>query len=255
MIPVTLSIPAVLVILLATMILLGSERAEISLQPEIRRKLMHISMGMLALSFPWIFSQSYHVWLLATLATLALLTVRCTRLLKVRIGGAIYTICRKSYGELCFPVAIATLYSLADGQLLLYMIPLLILTFADSLAALVGVYYGRHRYQSPDGSKTLEGSFAMFIVSMGCVIVPLSISSSMTFETILLIAFNLAMVITLVEAVSWRGLDNFMIPVAGIFLLRAYLPMNFIDLASYAVINSTFLAAVSLVQKSWPLRN
>lgn len=255
MISVTLSIPAVLAILLTMMILLGSERAQASLQPEIRRKLMHVSMGMLALSFPWIFSQYYHVWLLATLATLALLTVRCIRLLKIRIGGAIHTICRKSYGELCFPVAIATLYSLADGQLLLYMIPLLILTFADSLAALVGVYYGRYRYQSPDGSKTLEGSFTMFIVSMGCVIVSLSISGLMAFETILLIAFNLAMVITLVEAISWRGLDNFMIPVAGFFLLQAYLPLNATDLALYAVINSTFLVAVSLAQKRWPLRN
>lgn len=222
---------------------------------KVTAKLLHISMGMLALSFPWIFSQASQVWMLATVATLALLALSLVRRLKTRNDDSLNANHRKSYGLVCFPVAIATLYSLAEGQLLLYLIPLLILTFADSMAALVGIFYGSHHYQGPDGPKTIEGSLTMFIITMSCVYTILDIETSLRFQIIILIAFNLAVVITLVEAISWRGLDNFTIPVAGFYLLQAYLPLTSAGLAAHAFINSIFVIALLTAQKHLPQEN
>jgi phytol kinase len=224
-------------------------------QQEITGILPHISAGALALSYPWYFLQEAQVWLLATVATLGLLALRFVRRLNVPGQGTVVANQRKSYAGLCFPLAIATLYSLAEGQFLLYLVPLLILTFADSLAALVGFFYGRHCYQSPDGSKTIEGSLTMFAVSMVCVYIPLDIVTLFTFDTIFLIAFNLAIVITLVEAISWRGLDNFTIPVAGFYLLQAYLPLNDVALTAHALMNSIFVIVLLTAQKSWSKAN
>jgi phytol kinase len=219
---------------------------------KITAKLLHISMGMLALSFPWIFSQASQVWILATVATLVLLALGLLRRLRTRKNDAASANQRKSYSIVCFPLAIATLFSLAEGQPLLYLIPLLILTFADSMAALVGFFYGSHHYQSPDGPKTIEGSLTMFIITMSCVYTTLDIGTSLNFQIILLIAFNLAIVITLVEAISWRGLDNFTIPVAGFYLLQAYLPLNSAGLAAHAFMNSIFVIALLSAQKQLP---
>ena len=224
-------------------------------QQEITGVLLHILVGILTLSLPWIYPQETQVWLLATVATLGLLALRLVRRLKVPGRGGVVANQRISYAELCFPLAIATLYSLAEGQLLLYLIPLLILTFADPLAALAGFHYGRHRYQSPDGSKTIEGSLTMFVVSMVCVYTPLDIGTSFAFDSIFLIAFNLAIVITLVEAISWRGLDNFTIPVAGFYLLQAYLPLNDVALTAHALMNSIFVIVLLTAQKCWSKAN
>ena len=76
MIAFMLPILAILALLLGLMLLLGTEWVRGIFHPEITRKFMHISIGSLSLSFPWIFSEPYQLWILAILATLTLLTVR-----------------------------------------------------------------------------------------------------------------------------------------------------------------------------------
>ena len=51
-------------------------------------------------------------------------------------------------GEFYFPVAVAVVFVLARGDTLLYLIPVLTLTVADSVGALIGVRYGFARYQT-----------------------------------------------------------------------------------------------------------
>ena len=187
------------------------------------------------------------------LLTLGLFAVRRVTILKYHLGKSIYSIRRKSYGELCFPTAIGILFSLAGDNKLLYLLPLFIATFADSLAALAGLYFGRRRYHSPDGRKTIEGSLVMFLVSSSCVIVALKLQTSMSTQSVLLIAFNLASMVTLVEAISWRGLDNLMIPLAAFYLLQAYLPLDSGELGAHALMNCVFAGSMLAAQQYRPI--
>ncbi len=241
MIPATLAIGAILAALLATMALLGSRRAAALLAPEVRRKLLHVAMGCVTLFLPFIFDDAAHVWWLAGLAFGILLIIRSVDLVKASIGGAIHTVGRKSFGELCYPLGVATLFSLAGDDYLLYLVPMLILTFGDSLAALVGIYHGRQRYPTLDGHKTIEGSSALFGVSLLCVLVPYGLGARLDPATLLLIAVNLALLVTLVEAVTWRGIDNFVLPVIAFYLLEAYLPLDAGSLLSQTLLNGSLL--------------
>lgn len=243
-----LAIALVPSIALALLVLLGSHTR---LAPELARKALHICIGLIAASFPWIFTDAKQVWMVVALLTLGFLALRHVAILKHLLGNSIYSIGRKSYGELCFPVAIGILYTLAGDNKLLYLLPLMIVTFADSLAALVGLYYGRRRYHSPDGRKTIEGSLVMFLVSMSCAFVALNLQTSMSPQAVLLVAFNLASMVTLVEAISWRGIDNLMIPLAAYYLLQAYLSLDIGELGAHALMNCVFAACMLASQQNW----
>jgi phytol kinase len=251
----TLSIATILIAMLVTMRLLGSRRAEALLAPEIRRKLLHLSMGGVSLCLPLIFDSPAQVWCLAGLTFGVLAIIRATRQLKTGIGGALHSIERNSVGELCFPLGVATLFSLAGGSYLLYLVPMLILTLGDSLAALAGIYYGRCRFLTADGYKTIEGSATLFVVSLACVLLPFGFAGTVTPGPLLLIALNLALLITLVEAICWRGMDNFAIPVAACYLLDVFLPLDAGSLLSLALSNSVLLVtSIALLYRRQTLR-
>lgn len=54
------------------------------------------------------------------------------------------------------------MFALANGDLDLYLIPILILTIADAAGVLVGTRRGKRRYGSGEGFKTVEGSVILY---------------------------------------------------------------------------------------------
>jgi phytol kinase len=73
---------------------------------------------------------------------------------------------RRSLGEVYFPAAVAVLFCLSHQTPLLFCIPILMLTLADAVAALIGVRYGRLRYQTLEGQKSAEGSITFFTLGV-----------------------------------------------------------------------------------------
>jgi phytol kinase len=218
----------VLVPLLLGGLILGmkSLAGRCALHPEISRKLVHIIMGLVTLTFPWLFVAAWPVLLLSALAIAALAAIRFLPALQERFGKVLHGVERKSLGEIYFPLAVALLFLLADGHRLFYVIPLLTLTLADAVAALVGVRYGEHRYATSEGSKSAEGSLAFFLVAFLSAYVPLLLLSESGRSEALLIALVLGILVMLFEAISVGGLDNLFIPLGCYALLRRYLPLG-----------------------------
>jgi len=183
-------------------------------------------MGLVTLTFPWLFHDAWPVLLLSALAIAALAAFRFLPALQARFGQVLHGVERKSWGEIYFPLAVALLFLLADGHRLFYVIPLLTLTLADAVAALVGVRYGEHRYATSEGSKSAEGSLAFFLVAFLSAYVPLLLLSASGGSEALLIALVLGILVMLFEAISVGGLDNLFIPLGCYALLRRYLPMG-----------------------------
>ncbi len=244
---VPVSIAAILGVLLGLMGLLGLPGVRLRLAPEARRKLLHVAMGGVALALPAVFDKPGPVWLLAVLAAAALFSIRRIRYLRNGIGSAIHTVERVSFGELCFPLGVATLFTLAGEQYLLYLVPLLILVLGDSLAALVGVRHGRLRYRTLEGCKSLEGSMTMFVVSFGCILLPFGFAGTVPLGSLLAGAMCVALALTLIEAIAWRGIDNFLLPVAGFHLLETILSQAQEQLLPQALLaGSAMLALITL---------
>lgn len=243
MIPPALAIAIVLLAL--GVLILGVRVAQriFSWGPELSRKSIHVAMGLVCVSFPWLFRQSWPVWTLAGGAVLALLAVRHLPLLKARFGQVLCGVERETWGELLFPPAVAFIFWLAHGSALLFCVPVLVLSFADAMAALIGRRYGYARYETDDGWKTLEGSVAFFIIAFFCTALPLWFYSDTGRMECLLIASAMGFILVLIEAIAWRGLDNLFIPVVSYICLVRMLQLSVFMLSVHvAVLILTILA-------------
>ncbi len=198
---------------------------QFELNAEVSRKLMHVIMGLVTLNLPWLFTKNWPVVSLALLTALALFGLKHSKL-KDDLGQVLHAVKRSSYGDLAFPLAVATVFVLSNGNAILYCIPILILTLADATAALIGLRYGSLHYQAAEGSKSVEGSIAFLSVTFNSVLLSLLIFTDIGKLESILIAFILGLLVMMLEAVSWAGLDNMFIPLASFLLLSNLILMT-----------------------------
>jgi phytol kinase len=183
------------------------------------RKSVHVALGSVCLTLPWIVHSDVPVLLLAGIAAAGLFAVRVVPALRGGAGQALHGVTRRSYGEFAFVLGIAATFVLAHGDVTSYVIPVAVLTFADAAAALIGTRFGLHRFTVVAGTKSVEGSIGFFVVAMLCVALPLELAGQ---PNALAIATIVSTALTVIEASSWDGLDNLLIPIAGGLIVRSF---------------------------------
>lgn len=198
---------------------------------EVTRKCIHVAMGLVVLSFPWAFDRVWPVVVVGLVAALMMWALRIINTLRADVGRVVNDVDRAGYGEVYYPLAVALLFAVSGGDRLMFVIPVLILTLADAVAALIGLYYGKLRYTTADGLKSMEGSVAFFTVSFLSTHVPLLLFADVGRAQSLLLAFIIGLVVMLVEAASWRGLDNLFVPIGAYTLLSLYIDQPVTELA------------------------
>lgn len=213
-----IAIVSVLAVLLASISLLRWYQISQKPHPEIVRKLLHVTMGSVTITFPWVFHETWPVWLLALVSACTLGAIKYQPRLKESVGSVVCAVERRTYGEICFPLAVAILFSVAHTQPLLYCVPMAILSIADASSALVGMFYGKHKYSTSEGNKTAEGSLTFFAIASLATLVPL-LAMGVGIERAALISLLLGCLVTLFEAIAWQGLDNLFIPLSAYAML------------------------------------
>lgn len=176
------------------------------------RKAAHVALGLVCLPLPWLGLPAATVGLLALIGLGLLLLIRKQPHMRQSFGTALYGVRRASLGELLFPVAIGLTYLLAQGNALLYCLPMLLLTLADPAAALVGKRYGR------GSGKSLAGSLAFFAVALLCSVGALLLAG-LPLAAVAGVAVGVSLVATLIERLAGWGLDNLLIPLGSQMLL------------------------------------
>jgi dolichol kinase len=122
----------------------------------------------------------------------------------------------RSAGELLFAPCIALTGWLAGEPSFAWLTGIALLAVGDTAAALAGQRFGRHRYRSFGGGKSVEGSVA-FLLAAAVMSIALAQWLQAPVSPAVLLAFCLA--ITLVEAVSGYGSDNLSIPLFAVIVL------------------------------------
>jgi phytol kinase len=187
-------------------------RAFLLVEAEKTRKLVHVGIGLVAATFPWLFRSAWPVVVLAA-AFAALLGA-------ARLSGrlaSVHGIERDSLGTLCFPLAVALLFALCFARPAIYRASILVLAVGDAAAALCGRTWGRHLYDVGGGTKSLEGSAALLVVAFGIVLAAgPALAPGATAQVAAALAVAIAA--TLLEAVASRGTDNLVVP-CGVALL------------------------------------
>ena len=206
---------AVTAVCASILVLAETVRRAFAVESEWTRKLVHVLMGLTASAFPWLFRDGGSVVLLC-----ALFAVVVGASLAFSGLPSIHRVDRRTAGALWFPLGVAWVFLAAHGRSDLYVMAIVVLTFADPAAAMVGRARGTHRLPVGDGAKTLEGSLAFFLVASECLIVAVSLTTPLHPADSVVRAVAIAALLTTVELVSPAGSDNFLVPVAGFLLLE-----------------------------------
>ncbi|MCC5788889.1 MAG: hypothetical protein JJT75_04595 [Opitutales bacterium] len=222
-----LAISAIALFLLLLLVALSVIKKAGQTGSETTRKVVHIGLGLICLSFPWVFSSFLPVLLLCVISLVFLLYVRRE---DSGLRGVLHGVSRESHGDLYFPIAVTLLFFLHTDPIIQYIIPLLLLTLADAMGALIGVRYGKSHYTTDDGLKSVEGSVAFFLIAFLSTHIVLLLGTDTGRLESLLISVIIGLLVMLVEAISWRGLDNLFIPLGAYLLLDVYLQMGAADL-------------------------
>ena len=183
------------------------------------RKAVHIGGGLVSLALPWLFRSHWTVLALGLAFAGILLGTR-------RLGmlGSVHGVARHSEGGVFFPIAIYLIFLIGHDQPVFYFISVLALVLSDALAALVGTAYGRTTYSVEEGRRSVEGSVVFLLTTFLGVHLPLLLWTGLDPAASVLIALQIALLVTFLEAICVRGSDNLVIPLGTFYFLTKMTP-------------------------------
>lgn len=200
-------------VLLLTSELLGKYKI---LKGEYHRKFVHISAGTFIAFWPWLISWQA-IQVIGLIMLVFMITNRYFGFLNYhgKVG-------RASYGDILLALAV-TLCAFITTDKIFFMLAILQVSLADGIAAIAGTGFGKGwGYKVLGSKKTVIGSMVFWLVSVcvfGAGLLPAhDIISLRAYYFILLL---LPPLFTLMENVSVYGLDNILIPLLVVIILRA----------------------------------
>jgi phytol kinase len=177
---------------------------------EITRKIVHIGMGNVIV-LAWGLDVPAWLGIAASVvfSAIALLSYR------IPILPTINGVGRKSLGTFFYAVSIGVLIALFwESAPQIAALGVLVMTWGDGLAALIGQRWGTHRYTIGGIEKSWEGSLAMAVASFGVSLLMLHLGG-MSLGQASLIAIAIAVGATALEAFSRWGIDNLTVPLGS----------------------------------------
>jgi len=187
------------------------------LDPKTSRKFLHSMIGNLPLIMPF-FTESIYPFLVASpfilvtfLATpyspFKWVTEKLSSLSDLTEEG-------HHTGLILYAISYTALAYLYGTQPYIVAAGIFPMAYGDSLAALIGMRYGKTRL----GSKSLEGCAAMFLGSLISLLLGMAYFSSIYgfgFLAQVILCLLVSFIVTIVEFVSPSGLDNIAVPALG----------------------------------------
>ena len=192
----------------------------LKMKPEFARMIAHVLAGLSCLLLLKKFSSEYFVLALCIQSAIILYMTDKMGFLKSH-----HNVARKTNGSPLFFVGILLSYyvSVLYSDKWLFILPLVILTLCDPIAAYVGMTYKSGNWKSlfsgTKSPKTYIGSVAFFISSFMILHLGLSFFINSSVMANVLLSVIIALVVTLTETISSAGYDNISIPAILLILL------------------------------------
>lgn len=178
---------------------------------ELTRKIVHIGTGNIIL-LAWWLDISRIILVSASVVASAIAVISYF----LPILPSVNSVGRKSLGTLFYAVSIGILTALfwVDGTKLLTVIGILVMSYGDGLAGLIGQKWGKHPYQIWGNNKSWEGSLTMTLVSFIVGLTVISLAQGWQGQNIILVA-TMAIFATILETFSQIGIDNLTVPLGS----------------------------------------
>ena len=219
-------------------------RSALGWSPEVTRKFVHISTGIVVFFTPYLFKTNIPLIVLASI-----FTIINAISLKAEAFKGMHETERTTYGTVFYPISIILMAVLFWNRYpLILQIGTLILALSDAFAAIVGENIkNAHIFKITRDGKSIEGSLVFGVTTFLIVVLGIHFlqRQSMSWTALLWIAFLTALVSTVTETLSWAGSDNITAPLAGTFVL--HLAIAHPELLTQFSIGLTLAALVGLL--------
>jgi dolichol kinase len=171
--------------------------------PKFSRKFLHIMVGNVLFILP-LFTSQFVITFLAA-APFIVLTFLMSPYSTIKLHGIISS-SGHGLGLVYYSISWTVLAFFFFNQPWIIAVGIAAMSYGDGMAALIGEKYGKHKYNIFGDKKSFEGSIAMFLVlitTLGVVLAYYHVSI-----TSLLIIPVVAIVATIFEGITPKGLDN-----------------------------------------------
>ena len=181
-------------------------------KPEVSRKFLHIMVGNMIFAMPFFSDPWVMVWFLTLPITVVLFFL--TEYSPIKIDNSV-TESGHALGLFFYAGIWTVLIAVFSNYLWIVALAIVPMVYGDGFAALIGQKFGRIKYKVFGGTKSLEGSLTMFVVTT-----VMSVFVWMVFTTIgypmpnfnLLAILGISAIATICEALSYGGIDNLTVP-------------------------------------------
>jgi len=181
--------------------------------PESTRQFVHIFIGLIVASGPFIFNANIQLMTLSTLFIVINMILLTSGKVK-----SMHATERKSYGTVYFPMAVLIMSYFWWDKPISFILAIIVLTIADPTAAFIGKN-GRTTFIPWRDKKSRRGSLAMFgttilIIMLGTDILARVYQAAFLIPLPVLIGLSIftAFSAALAESISFRGSDNLSTP-------------------------------------------
>lgn len=177
---------------------------------ELVRKVVHIGTGHVLLIAWWL---QIPTWLCvsAGVAFSAIALASHT----TNILPMLNDVGRKTYGVFYYALSITILVALLwESHPEYAVIGVMVMSWGDGMAALIGKRFGKHTFIYMGNTRSLEGSFAMFVTSFMVIVGVFGLSHGIHAIDVG-VAMPIAAIAALLEAFSPGGTDNLSVPLSS----------------------------------------
>ncbi|GBO52093.1 phytol kinase [Pseudanabaena sp. lw0831] len=178
--------------------------------PELVRKVVHIGTGNVLLIAWWLHIPTWLCIAAGVTFSAIALASHYTNILPM-----IHDVGRKTYGVFYYALSITILVALLwDSHPQYAVIGVMVMSWGDGMAALIGKRFGKHAFVHHGNKRSLEGSFAMFVTSFMVMIGIFGLTHGIHSRDIG-VAMPVAAIAALLEAYSPGGTDNLSVPLSS----------------------------------------
>ena len=174
---------------------------------EVTRTSAHVGCAVVAALLPLVLGR----WAIVALGAGFAVLMAVSRRHQLLLG--LHGVERRTWGEVAFPLGLV-LPEAAGLPAVAYAAGALVLGIGDSAAGVIGRRWGRHGYRSWGGSKSLEGSIAMWVVTALVASLVLAAYPPTPGRFVVAVVVT-ATVCSAVEAALGYGLDNLALPLVA----------------------------------------
>lgn len=177
------------------------------INPSISRKVSHVGAAFIVYLMP-LFLTRNEVIIIGSFFAVLLFFTR-----KTNIFSSIHSVERRTLGEVFLPLGVILCAAIfLPEKRLAFQFGIMIMGISDALASLVGERFGKRVIKIYGHTKSIEGSTVFFISSI-------FIFYFFTHRTDYM-ALLVPIVLTVTESLLIVGLDNFILPIAGAYLIQ-----------------------------------